>query len=87
MQRHVTVGVQIPLSGYGGISKLVLEQVNKGQSNNYWKTIGTPRISVTSLVKATVKNVGQRAAYVKCLGYNGMNAMHESCQHVVSVCN
>ena len=68
--------VQIPLSGYGGISKLVLENVEKGQNNNYWKNIGTPRTSVTSLVKASVRNIGHRAAYVKCLGFMGELLLH-----------
>ena len=68
--------VQIPLNGYGGISKLVLENVEKGQNNNYWKNIGTPRTSVTSLVKASVRNIGHRAAYVKCLGFMGELLLH-----------
>ena len=59
------------MSGYGGISKLLMENVESGQNSNYWTNIGTPRSTVSSLIRATVRNVGHRAAYVKCLGFKG----------------
>ena len=62
--------LQVPLSGYGGISKLILENVQRSKSSIYWTTLQVPpRPDAPAEVMATVRNVGDRAAYAKCVAF------------------
>ena len=66
------VNLQIPLTGYGGISQVELEGMNKGQSGNFWASIGHPKVGQNDVVEVNVRNTGDRAAFVKALPFKGM---------------
>uniref|UniRef100_A0A8D0H9J0 Uncharacterized protein n=1 Tax=Sphenodon punctatus TaxID=8508 RepID=A0A8D0H9J0_SPHPU len=56
----------IPLSGYGGKSNVILEDVKK-QSDGYMATLKGLLSGKTNKVSFCVRNTGSRAAYVKAL--------------------
>ena len=66
------VNLQIPLTGYGGISQLELEGMNKGQSGNFWASIGRPKVGQNNVVEVNVTNTGDRAVFVKALPFKGI---------------
>ena len=65
------VDLQIPLTGYGGISQLELQGVNKGRSGNFWASVGHPKVGQNIVVEVKVTNTGDRAAFVKALPFKG----------------
>ncbi|XP_028921319.1 centrosomal protein of 192 kDa isoform X3 [Ornithorhynchus anatinus] len=56
----------IPLSGYGGTSNLILEDVKK-LTDSYMVTLNRPGPGKGSRVAFSVRNTGSRAAYVKAV--------------------
>ncbi|XP_068955575.1 centrosomal protein of 192 kDa [Petaurus breviceps papuanus] len=56
----------IPLSGYGGTSNLILEDVKK-LSDSYMVTVNGPVPGKESRIVFSVRNTGSRAAYVKAV--------------------
>ena len=77
----------IPLSGYGGISSLVLEGVEKNHPTTpYWTSVGP--LSTTSrhiVIKTTVRNTGTRTAYVKALCFKDLGCRQHASEGVISV--
>ncbi|XP_068849763.1 centrosomal protein of 192 kDa [Capricornis sumatraensis] len=58
----------IPLSGYGGTSNLILEDVKK-LSDSYMVTVNDLVPGQESRVVISVRNTGSRAAFVKAVGF------------------
>ncbi|XP_043744825.1 centrosomal protein of 192 kDa isoform X4 [Cervus elaphus] len=58
----------IPLSGYGGTSNLILEDVKK-LSDSYMVTVNDLVPGQESRVVVSVRNTGSRAAFVKAVGF------------------
>ncbi|KAG7470070.1 hypothetical protein MATL_G00135730 [Megalops atlanticus] len=58
----------IPLSGYGGTSNIVLEDVRK-VSDSYVVTVGGVAAGRVSKVCLSMRNTGSRAAFVKAAAY------------------
>ncbi|XP_027708166.1 centrosomal protein of 192 kDa isoform X3 [Vombatus ursinus] len=63
----------IPLSGYGGTSNLILEDVKK-LSDSYMVTINGPVPGKESRIVFSVRNTGSRAAYVKAVCFKDSQA-------------
>ncbi|XP_036613779.1 centrosomal protein of 192 kDa isoform X2 [Trichosurus vulpecula] len=63
----------IPLSGYGGTSNLILEDVKK-LSDSYMITVNGPVPGKESRVVFSVRNTGSRAAYVKAVCFKDSQA-------------
>ncbi|MBZ3869256.1 Centrosomal protein of 192 kDa [Sciurus carolinensis] len=59
---------QIPLSGYGGTSNLILEGVKK-LSDSYMVTVNDLIPGKESKMVVSVRNTGSRAAFVKAIGF------------------
>lgn len=59
---------QIPLSGYGGTSNLILEDVKK-LSDSYMVTVNDLVPGQESRIVISVRNTGSRAAFVKAVGF------------------
>lgn len=59
---------QIPLSGYGGASNLILEDVKK-LSDSYMVTVNDLIPGKESRVVFSIRNTGSRAAFVKAVGF------------------
>lgn len=59
---------QIPLSGYGGTSNLILEDAKK-LSDSYMVTVNDLVPGRESRVVISVRNTGSRAAFVKAVGF------------------
>nr|XP_054527953.1 centrosomal protein of 192 kDa isoform X7 [Pan troglodytes] len=59
---------QIPLSGYGGTSNLILEGVKK-LSDSYMVTVNGLVPGKESKIVFSVRNTGSRAAFVKAVGF------------------
>lgn len=57
---------QIPLSGYGGASNLILEDVKK-LSDSYMVTVNSLIPGKESRVVFSIRNTGSRAAFVKAV--------------------
>lgn len=60
----------IPLSGYGGTSNLILEDVKK-LSDSYLVTVNDLIPGKESKVTFSVRNTGSRAAFVRAVGFKG----------------
>uniref|UniRef100_A0A8C6DSG3 Centrosomal protein 192 n=1 Tax=Moschus moschiferus TaxID=68415 RepID=A0A8C6DSG3_MOSMO len=58
----------IPLSGYGGTSNLILEDVKK-LSDSYMVTVNDLVPGQESRIVVSVRNTGSRAAFVKAVGF------------------
>ncbi|XP_070634643.1 centrosomal protein of 192 kDa isoform X5 [Bos indicus] len=58
----------IPLSGYGGTSNLILEDVKK-LSDSYMVTVNDLVPGQESRIVISVRNTGSRAAFVKAVGF------------------
>nr|XP_020841242.1 centrosomal protein of 192 kDa isoform X3 [Phascolarctos cinereus] len=63
----------IPLSGYGGTSNLILEDVKK-LSDSYMVTVNGPVPGKESRIVFSVRNTGSRAAYVKAVCFKDSQA-------------
>lgn len=59
---------QIPLSGYGGTSNLILENVKK-LSDSYMVTVNDLIPGKESRIVFSIRNTGSRAAFVKAIGF------------------
>nr|XP_028693727.1 centrosomal protein of 192 kDa isoform X8 [Macaca mulatta] len=60
--------IEIPLSGYGGTSNLILEGVKK-LSDSYMVTVNGLVPGKESKIVFSVRNTGSRAAFVKAVGF------------------
>lgn len=60
--------LQIPLSGYGGTSNLILEDVKK-LSDSYMVTVNDLIPGKESRIVFSIRNTGSRAAFVKAIGF------------------
>ena len=66
------LGLQVPLSGYGGVSKLIVEDVHETDHGCYSINVGQVTTSKSPIIcTVTVFNVGRRSAFVKALGFQG----------------
>lgn len=63
--------VQIPLSGYGGTSNVILEELRK-RSDGYVATLSGVQIGRVSKLCVCVRNTGSRAAFVKAVPYSDL---------------
>ncbi|KAK7157334.1 hypothetical protein R3I93_008726 [Phoxinus phoxinus] len=61
----------IPLSGYGGTSNVILEELRK-RSDGYVATIGGVQAGRVSKLCVCVRNTGSRAAFVKVVPYSNL---------------
>ncbi|XP_072462705.1 centrosomal protein of 192 kDa [Notamacropus eugenii] len=66
IQSQPGIKFSIPLSGYGGASNLILEDVKK-LSDSYMVTVNSPIPGKESRIVFSVRNTGSRAAYVKAV--------------------
>lgn len=62
---------QIPLSGYGGTSNVILEELRK-RSEGYVATLGGVQAGRVSKLCVCVRNTGSRAAFVKAIPYSNL---------------
>jgi len=69
---HVLCVPQIPLSGYGGVSRITLDDLQMSQKNHYWLDIGQVTANQHVLAKVTVRNIGVRAAYISGVCFQGV---------------
>ncbi|XP_067257342.1 centrosomal protein of 192 kDa isoform X1 [Chanodichthys erythropterus] len=61
----------IPLSGYGGTSNVILEELRK-RSEGYVATLGGVQAGRVSKLCVCVRNTGSRAAFVKAIPYSNL---------------
>lgn len=61
--------LQIPLSGYGGTSNIILEDQRK-QGDGYMATMSGIAVGRVSKVCLCVRNTGSRAAFVKAMAFS-----------------
>lgn len=61
--------LQIPLSGYGGTSNIILEDQRK-QGDGYVATMSGIAAGRVSKVCLCVRNTGSRAAFVKAMAFS-----------------
>lgn len=61
--------LQIPLSGYGGTSNIILEDQRK-QADGYVATMTDIAVNRVSKVCLCVRNTGSRAAFIKAMAYS-----------------
>lgn len=64
--------VQIPLSGYGGTSNIILEEQKK-EADGYVATMLDIALDHVSKVCLCVRNTGSRAAFVKAVAFSDVN--------------
>lgn len=64
---------QIPLSGYGGTSNIILEDQRK-QADGYVATLTEVAVGCVSKVCLCVRNTGSRAAFVKAVAFSDLPA-------------
>lgn len=63
--------LQIPLSGYGGTSNIILEDQRK-QGDGYVATMKGVAVGRVGKVCLCVRNTGSRAAFVKALAFSDL---------------
>lgn len=63
---------QIPLSGYGGVSDLTLDGLQKNPLGDFWTNVGHPETGKIIRLVVTLRNIGSRAAFVKALAFKGL---------------
>ncbi len=61
--------LQIPLSGYGGTSNIILEDQRK-QADGYVATMTDISVGHVSKVCLCVRNTGSRAAFIKAMAFS-----------------
>lgn len=61
--------VQIPLSGYGGTSNIILEDQRK-RGDGYVAAMTDVAVGHVSKVYLCVRNTGSRAAYIKAVAFS-----------------
>lgn len=62
---------QIPLSGYGGTSNIILEEQRK-QADGYVATLTDVAAGHVSKVCLSVRNTGSRAAFIKAVAFSDL---------------
>lgn len=62
---------QIPLSGYGGTSNIILEDQRK-QADGYVATLNDVAAGRVSKACLCVRNTGSRAAYIKAVAFSNV---------------
>lgn len=62
---------QIPVSGYGGVGKLVVEGASIANMNRYCLDVGDISLGQETGEKIIVRNVGSRPVFVKLVAYAG----------------
>lgn len=62
---------QIPLSGYGGTSNIILEEQRK-QTDGYVAMLTDVVVGHVSKVCLCVRNTGSRAAFIKAIAFSDM---------------
>lgn len=76
--------LQIPLSGYGGSSNIILEDQRK-QGDGYVATMKGVAAGRVSKVCLCVRNTGSRAAFIKALAFSDLQTRSLMEPSVVSV--
>ncbi|KAF5896116.1 centrosomal protein, partial [Clarias magur] len=61
----------IPLSGYGGTSNVILEELRK-RSDGYVATLSSIQIGRVSKLCVCVRNTGSRAAFIRAVPYSAL---------------
>ncbi|XP_018618495.2 centrosomal protein of 192 kDa isoform X1 [Scleropages formosus] len=74
----------IPLSGYGGTSNIILEDVRK-LSDNYVVTLGGVAAGRVSKVCLVMRNTGSRAAFIKAVAYADLHTRTRMDSSVISL--
>ncbi|KAJ8291078.1 hypothetical protein GJAV_G00021130 [Gymnothorax javanicus] len=74
----------IPLSGYGGTSNIILEDVKK-LSDSYVATLGGVSAGRTSKVCLSVRNTGSRAAFIRAAAFSDVQARALADPSVISL--
>ena len=74
----MTVFTQIPLSGYGGVSRIIVDDLQLSQKDHYWTNVGPVIADQRVIAKVTVHNVGARAAYISAMSFQGRLHHHSS---------
>jgi hypothetical protein len=64
--------LQIPVSGYGGVGKLVVEGASIADMNRYCLDMGDISLGQETGEKIIVRNVGSRPVFVKLVAYTGL---------------
>lgn len=64
--------LQIPVSGYGGVGKLVVEGASIADMNRYCLDMGDISLGQETGEKIIVRNVGSRPVFVKLMAYTGL---------------
>lgn len=62
---------KIPLSGYGGTSNVILEELRK-RSDGYVATLSSIQTGRVSKLCVCVRNTGSRAAFVRAVPYSDL---------------
>lgn len=62
---------QIPLTGYGGTSNIILEDQRK-QADGYVATMTGVAVGCISKVCLCVRNTGSRAAFIKAVAFSDL---------------
>jgi hypothetical protein len=67
-----SVSYTIPLLGFGGSSRVAIQNIQIGQSNSYWLNVGPLMAESTIVQRVSLKNSGHRTAFVKAECYRDM---------------
>lgn len=76
--------LQIPLSGYGGTSNIILEEQRK-QTDGYVATLNNIAVGHVSKVCLCVRNTGSRAAFIKAVAFSDMQTRSVLESSVISI--
>lgn len=76
--------LQIPLSGYGGTSNIILEDQRK-QGDGYIATMKGVAVGHVSKVCLCVRNTGSRAAFIKALVFSELQTRSLMEPSVISI--
>ena len=76
--------VQIPLSGYGGTSNIILEDQRK-QADGYVATLTDIAVGRVSKVCLCVRNTGSRAAFIKAMAFSDVQSRRVMEPSVISL--
>lgn len=76
--------LQIPLSGYGGTSNIILEDQRK-QGDGYVATMSNIAVGHISKVCLCVRNTGSRAAFIKATAFSNLQTRSLMEPSVISI--
>ncbi|KAI1894106.1 hypothetical protein AGOR_G00112410 [Albula goreensis] len=74
----------IPLSGYGGTSNIILEDVKK-LSDSYVVTLNGVGVGRVSKVCLSMRNTGSRAAFIRAMAYSDLQARTPADPSIISM--